>query len=387
MSNKKFFSSNFKLGILGGGQLGKMLLQDCTRYDIYTKVMDPNKEAPCQRICNEFTIGNLTNYEDVVSFCEDLDVVTVEIENVNTDALEFLEKNGKKVFPSSKTLRIIQDKSKQKDFYIEHDLPTSSYKNYDNLSDVITDFNEGKITLPKVWKSAKFGYDGKGVKIIHNSDDLQNLPDVPCLIEEKVKIKKEISVIVARNQNKEERCFPVVEMEFNDHSNLVEYIICPADITKKLEEKAYYIAIKTAKSFNSTGLLAVELFITENNEILINEVAPRPHNSGHHTIECCLTSQFDQHIRAVLNLPLGNTSLKSPGITVNLIGENEFEGNVVYENIRKILEISGVSAHFYGKKKSRLNRKMGHVTIVNKDINEAKKIGKQVKKLIKVTAE
>ena len=387
MSNKKFFSSNFKLGILGGGQLGKMLLQDCIRYDIYTKVMDPNKEAPCQRICNEFTIGNLTNYEDVVSFCEDVDVVTVEIENVNTDALEFLEKNGKKVFPSSKTLKIIQDKSKQKDFYIRHDLPTSSYKNYDNLSDVITDFNEGKITLPKVWKSAKFGYDGKGVKIIHNSDDLQNLPDVPCLIEEKVKIKKEISVIVARNQNKEERCFPVVEMEFNDHSNLVEYIICPANITKKLEEKAYYIAIKTAKSFNSTGLLAVELFITENNEILINEVAPRPHNSGHHTIECCLTSQFDQHIRAVLNLPLGNTSLKSPGIMVNLIGENEFEGNVVYENIRKILEISGVSAHFYGKKKSRLNRKMGHVTIVNKDINEAKKIGKQVKKLIKVTAE
>ena len=387
MSNKKFFSSNFKLGILGGGQLGKMLLQDCIRYDIYTKVMDPNKEAPCQRICNEFTIGNLTNYEDVVSFCEDVDVVTVEIENVNTDALELLEKNGKKVFPSSKTLRIIQDKSKQKDFYIEHGLPTSSYKNYDNLSDVITDFNQGKITLPKVWKSAKFGYDGKGVKIIYSSDDLQNLPDVPCLIEEKVKIKKEVSVIVARNQNKEEICFPAVEMEFNDHSNLVEYIICPANITKKLEEKAYNIAIKTAKSFNSIGLLAVELFITENNEILINEVAPRPHNSGHHTIECCLTSQFDQHIRAVLNLPLGNTSLKKPGIMVNLIGENEFEGNVVYENIGKILEIPGVSAHFYGKKKSRLNRKMGHVTIVNKDINEAKKIGKEVKKLIKVTAE
>ncbi len=387
MSNKKFFSSNFKLGILGGGQLGKMLLQDCIRYDIYTKVMDPNKEAPCQRICNEFTIGNLTNYEDVVSFCEDVDVVTVEIENVNTDALEFLEKNGKKVFPSSKTLRIIQDKSKQKDFYIEHYLPTSSYKNYHNLSDVITDFNQGKITLPKVWKSAKFGYDGKGVKIIHSSDDLQNLPDVPCLIEEKVKIKKEVSVIVARNQNKEEICFPAVEMEFNDHSNLVEYIICPANITKKLEEKAYNIAIKTAKSFNSIGLLAVELFITEKNEILINEVAPRPHNSGHHTIECCLTSQFDQHIRAVLNLPLGNTSLKRPGIMVNLIGENEFEGNVVYENIREILEIPGVSAHFYGKKKSRLNRKMGHVTIVNKDINEAKIIGREVKKLIKVTSE
>ena len=387
MTNKKIFSSNFKLGILGGGQLGKMLLQDCIRYDIFTKVMDPNKEAPCRRICNEFIIGNLTNFEDVVSFCKDVDVVTVEIENVNTDALEFLEKNGKKVFPSSKTLKTIQDKSLQKDFYKKNDLPTSSYKNYENLSDVITDYDEGKITLPKVWKSAKFGYDGKGVKIIHSPSALQNLPDVPCIIEEKVKIKKEISVIVARNENKEEVCFPIVEMEFNDQSNLVEYIICPANISKKLEEKAFETAIKTAKSFNSIGLLAVELFITENNEILINEVAPRPHNSGHHTIECCLTSQFDQHIRAVLNLPLGNSSLKTPGIMVNLIGENEIEGNVVYENIEKILEIPGLSAHFYGKKKSRLNRKMGHVTVVQKDINEAKKIGKKVKKLIKVTAE
>ena len=387
MSTKKNFSSNFKLGILGGGQLGKMLLQDCIRYDIYSKVMDSNKEAPCQGICNEFIVGNLTKYEDVVSFCHDVDVVTVEMENVNTDALEFLEKNGKKVFPSSKILRIIQDKSKQKDFYIQHELPTSNYKNYGNLSAVIKDYDEGKVSLPIVWKSAKFGYDGKGVKIIHSFDELQNLSDVPCLLEEKVKIKKEISVIVARNQSKEEKCFPAVEMEFNDHSNLVEFIMCPANISKELEEKAFDTALKTAKSFNIFGLLAVELFITEDNEILINEVAPRPHNSGHHTIECCLTSQFDQHIRSVLNLPLGNTSLKSPGIMVNLIGENEFEGNVKYENIEKILEIPGVSVHFYGKKKSRLNRKMGHVTIVHKDINKAKKIGKKVKKLIKVTSE
>lgn len=387
MSDVQFFSSNFKLGILGGGQLGKMLLQDCNRYDIFSKVMDPNKEAPCQKICNEFIVGDLTNYDQVVSFCEDVDIVTVEIENINTDALAFLERNGKKVFPPSKTLKTIQNKSKQKDFYIKNNLPTSNYKNYQSLKELMVDFNEGRIKLPSVWKSAKFGYDGKGVKIIYEIGDLKNLPDVPCLIEEKVKIKKEISVIVARNQNKEQKCFPVAEMEFNNDSNLVEYIICPANISKELEKNALEIAGKTAESFNSIGLLAVELFVTENNEILINEVAPRPHNSGHHTIECCLTSQFDQHIRSVLNLPLGDTSLKSPGAMVNLIGENKIEGNVVYQNIEKILAIPGVSAHFYGKKKSRLNRKMGHITIVHNDINEAIKIGKKVKKLIKVTAE
>ena len=387
MSDVQFFSSNFKLGILGGGQLGKMLLQDCNRYDIFSKVMDPNKEAPCQKICNEFIVGDLTHYDQVVSFCEDVDIVTVEIENINTDALAFLERNGKKVFPPSKTLKTIQNKSKQKDFYIKNNLPTSNYKNYQSLKELMVDFNEGRIKLPSVWKSAKFGYDGKGVKIIYEIGDLKNLPDVPCLIEEKVKIKKEISVIVARNQNKEQKCFPVAEMEFNNDSNLVEYIICPANISKELEKNALEIAGKTAESFNSIGLLAVELFVTENNEILINEVAPRPHNSGHHTIECCLTSQFDQHIRSVLNLPLGDTSLKSPGAMVNLIGENKIEGNVVYQNIEKILAIPGVSAHFYGKKKSRLNRKMGHITIVHNDINEAIKIGKKIKKLIKVTAE
>jgi 5-(carboxyamino)imidazole ribonucleotide synthase len=382
----QFFSSNFKLGILGGGQLGKMLLYDCKRYDIFTKVMDPNKNAPCNKIADVFTVGDLMNYDDVINFCSDADVITVEIENVNTDALEFLEKNGKKVFPSAGTLKTIQNKSKQKDFYKEHNLPTSDYINYDDLNTIINDYNDGKIQLPAVWKSAKFGYDGKGVKIINNFDDIKNLPNVECLIEDKVNIKKEISVIVARNQQNQETCFPVVEMEFNDASNLVEYVMCPADISKDIEEEAYEIAIKTAQNFNSVGLLAVELFITNNNEILINEVAPRPHNSGHHTIECCFTSQFDQHIRSILNLPLGNTGIKTPGIMVNLVGQNKTEGDVIYSNIEKIFSMSGVYTHLYGKKKSRLNRKMGHITIVNKNIEEAIKIGKEIKELVKVTA-
>ena len=382
----QFFSSNFKLGILGGGQLGKMLLSESIRYDIFSKVLDPNPNAPCSTIANEFTVGDLTNYQDVINFCEDVDVVTVEIENVNSDALAFLESKGKKVFPSASTLKTIQNKSIQKDFYKNNNLPTSKYKNYNSLTELLNDFNKNKIQLPAVWKSAKFGYDGKGVKIIENSDDLNSLPDVECLIEDKVVIKKEISVIVARNEDGEQACFPVVEMEFNPTSNLVEYIMCPADISKELEDCAVSVAIKTAQRLNCVGLLAVELFITNEDEILINEVAPRPHNSGHHTIECCMTSQFDQHIRSILNLPLGNTAIKIPGIMVNLVGENKVEGDVVYQNINKVFEMDGVYTHIYGKKKSRLNRKMGHITVANKDISEAIHIGKKIKQIVKVTA-
>ena len=382
----QFFSSNFKLGILGGGQLGKMLLSESIRYDIFSKVLDPNPNAPCSTIANEFTVGDLTNYQDVINFCEDVDVVTVEIENVNSDALAFLESKGKRVFPSASTLKTIQNKSIQKDFYKDNNLPTSKYKNYNSLTELLNDFNKNKIKLPAVWKSAKFGYDGKGVKIIENSDDLSSLPDVECLIEDKVAIKKEISVIVARNEDGEQTCFPVVEMEFNPISNLVEYIMCPADISKELEDCAVSVAIKTAQRLNCVGLLAVELFITNEDEILINEVAPRPHNSGHHTIECCITSQFDQHIRSILNLPLGDTAIKIPGIMVNLVGENKVEGDVIYQNINKILKMDGVYTHIYGKKKSRLNRKMGHITVANKDISEAIHIGKKIKQIVKVTA-
>jgi 5-(carboxyamino)imidazole ribonucleotide synthase len=382
----QFFSSDFKLGILGGGQLGKMLLYDAKRYDLHTKVMDSNKYAPCNKIADDFIIGDITDYDDVINFGNSVDLITVEIENVNTDALEFLEKSGKKVYPSPKNLRIIQNKSDQKNFYSKNNLPTSRFKNYLNIEELKRNFLHDNFEFPFVWKSSRFGYDGKGVKIIKNIEDLDFSYDHQCLIEEKVSIKKELSVIVSRNTDGQIKCFPVVEMEFNEKSNLVEYVMCPANISKQTEEKAIIIASEIAKKFEMVGLLAVELFVTNEDEILINEVAPRPHNSGHHTIECCITSQFDQHIRSILNLPLGETSILIPGIMVNLVGENMEEGNVNYKNINDIFDIPGVYIHIYGKKKSRLNRKMGHITIVNKDINKAIEIGKSIKSKIKVTS-
>ena len=382
----QFFSSDFKLGILGGGQLGKMLLYDAKRYDLHTKVMDSNKDAPCNKIADDFIIGDITDYDDVINFGNSVDLITVEIENVNTDALEFLEKSGKKVYPSPKNLRIIQNKSDQKNFYSKNNLPTSRFKNYSNIEELKRNFRHDNFEFPFVWKSSRFGYDGKGVKIIKNIEDLDFSYDHQCLIEEKVSIKKELSVIVSRNTDGEIKCFPVVEMEFNEKSNLVEYVMCPANISKKTEEKAIMIASEIAKKFEMVGLLAVELFVTNKDEILINEVAPRPHNSGHHTIECCVTSQFDQHIRSILNLPLGETGILIPGIMVNLVGENMEERNVNYKNINDIFDIPGVYIHIYGKKKSRLNRKMGHITIVNKDINKAIEIGKSIKNKIKVTS-
>ena len=382
----QLFSSNFKLGILGGGQLGKMLMYDAKRYDLHTKVMDSNEEAPCAKLADEFIIGDITDYDDVVSFGDKVDIITVEIEKINTDALMFLEKKGKKVFPSARTLKVIQSKSDQKDFYKQHNLPSSRFKNYSNLDELRNNFENDNFEFPFVWKSSRFGYDGKGVKIIKNYDDLNFSFKNECLIEQKISIQKELSVIVARNISGEMKCFPVVEMEFNENSNLVEYVMCPANISNDIEKRAMQIAMNTSEKFNMVGLLAVELFLTKEDEILINEVAPRPHNSGHHTIECCMTSQFDQHIRSILDLPLGETEILIPGIMVNLVGENKIEGNVIYKNINDIFDIPGVFIHIYGKKKSRLNRKMGHITIVNRDIKKAIEIGKKIKKKIKVVS-
>ena len=380
----QFFSSNFKLGILGGGQLGKMILFDAKRYDVFTKVMDPDKNSPCRKLADEFVVGDFTNYDDVLRFGQDLDLITVEIEKINTDALHSLENMGKKVYPSAKTLKIIQNKATQKEFYKKNGLPTSNFKKYSDIDRLKKDITSNNIELPAVWKSSNFGYDGKGVKVINSINDIDSLINTECILEEKVKIKKELSVIVSRNVSGDIKSFPVVEMEFNKLSNLVEYVICPAKISRDLEKKALKIAETVAKNFEIVGLLAVELFLTENGKILINEVAPRPHNSGHHTIECCKTSQFDQHLRCILDLPLGDTSLLTPGIMVNLVGENKIEGNVIYKNINDIFDISGVNVHIYGKKKSRLNRKMGHITIVNDNLDNAIEIGKKIKKKIKV---
>ena len=379
-----YFSSNFKLGILGGGQLGKMLLNETRKLDIFTAVLDPSNEAPCKIACNIFKQGDLLDFDTVYNFGKTVDLLTIEIENVNVDALEKLEHDGVKVYPSSKTLRTIQNKAKQKLFYIDHDLPTAPFSRYAYKDEIITAINHNVLDFPFVWKSAQFGYDGTGVKVVRTLNDLEGLPNVECITETLIPFKNELSVIVSRNAKGDIKVYPVVEMEFHPEANQVEYVICPARIDKSVAKKAELIALKVSAAFNHVGLLAVEMFQTEDDNILINEVAPRPHNSGHHTIEASYTSQFEQHLRSILNLPLGETASKLGGVMVNLVGAENYNGNVVYENIESIMEMPGVTPHIYGKKQTRPFRKMGHVTIVHEDINKARKIAENVKQNIKV---
>ena len=377
-----YFSSNFILGILGGGQLGKMLLAETRKFDIQTYVLDPSDEAPCKIGCNQFFKGDLMDFETVYNFGKKANVVTFEIELVNLEALEKLENEGIKVFPSPKTLRLIQNKGIQKDFYIKNNIPTADYRRFETTETLKSEF--ANLKLPFVWKCAEFGYDGTGVKIIRTLSDLDNLPNVECISEEMIPFKNELAVIVCRNPSGEIKTYPVVEMEFHPEANQVEYVICPARIENQVAEKAQAIALKVSEAFNHVGLLAVEMFQTETDEIIVNEVAPRPHNSGHYSIEASYTSQFENHLRAIINLPLGNTASKVAGIMVNLVGEENYSGNVVYQNIEEILEWDGVTPHIYGKKQTRPFRKMGHVTIVNKDIAEARKIAEEVKNTIRV---
>jgi 5-(carboxyamino)imidazole ribonucleotide synthase len=377
-----YFSSDFKLGILGGGQLGKMMLFDTRKFDIQTYVLDPSNEAPCKIACNKFFQGNLMDFDTVYNFGKQVDVLTFEIELVNLDALEKLESEGIKVFPSPKTLRLIQNKGIQKDFYSNNTIPTAAYRRFENLESLKAESQNLK--LPFVWKCTEFGYDGMGVKIIRTLSDLDNLPNVECISEEMIPFKNELSVIVCRNVSGEIKTYPVVEMEFHPEANQVEYVICPARIDDKVAEKARAIALNVSEKFNHVGLLAVEMFQTIDDEIIVNEVAPRPHNSGHHTIEASYTSQFENHIRAILDLPLGNTDSKVAGIMVNLVGAEGFSGDVVYENIETIMGWNGVTPHIYGKKETRPFRKMGHVTIVNENMVEARKIAENVKNTIRV---
>lgn len=379
-----YFSSDFKLGILGGGQLGKMLLADTRKYDIQTLVLDPSDEAPSKFGCNAFYKGNLMDFDTVYQFGKKVDLLTIEIENVNLDALEKLEEEGVAVFPSSKTLRLIQHKGKQKDFYVENKIPTANHARFVDLNDLKKSLEKKLLEFPFVWKSAQFGYDGNGVKVVREISDLEKLPEVECIAEDMVPFKNELAVIVVRSVSGEVKTYPVVEMEFHPEANQVEYVICPARINRDVAQKAIDVALKVSESFHHTGLLAVEMFQTQDDEILVNEVAPRPHNSGHYSIEASYTSQFENHLRAILNLPLGKTESKVAGIMVNLVGAEGFSGQVIYENIEKIMAINGVTPHIYGKRETRPFRKMGHVTIVNEDMIEARKIAEEVKNIIKV---
>ena len=380
----QYFSSTAKLGILGGGQLGKMLLYTTRKWDITTHVLDPSQNAPAKLACDHFTQGDFKDYQTVYDFGKNLDVITIEIEHVNTEALHQLEKEGVQVYPSAATLELIQNKGVQKDFYQHNNIPTSKHQRFENNVVLAQAIETGKLSFPFVWKAALMGYDGNGVSIIRSEKDIDQLTDQECIAEQLVPFTHELAVIVARSSTGEIKTYPVVEMEFHPEANQVEYVLCPARISGAIKEKATQIAINTAEAFSHVGLLAVELFLTEEGDILVNEVAPRAHNSGHLTIETSLTDQFEQHIRAVLGLPLGSTNAIIAGVMVNLVGAEGHSGPVHYNNIEQALAIEGVTPHIYGKKDTRPFRKMGHVTIVNNDINIAREKAEKVKKIITV---
>ena len=379
-----FFSTHKTLGILGGGQLGKMLLYTTRKWDIKTSVLDPSEEAPCKIACDYFEVGDFKDYDTVYQFGKKVDVLTFEIEHVNLEALKQLEKEGVHVYPSAATLEVIQNKSTQKDFYKNNNIPTAPYQNFDDVNQLKEAIKNKELNLPFVWKSALMGYDGNGVSIIKNTEQLESLPNVACLAELLVPFTHELGVIVCRNPSGEVVAYPTVEMEFHPEANQVEYVLCPSRLDKTITDKAQKVALQVSRSFEHVGLLAVELFLTKTGDILVNEVAPRPHNSGHVTIETAYTDQFEQHIRAILDLPLGNPENKVSGVMVNLVGAENHSGVVHYENMNTILNMPGVIPHIYGKKDTRPFRKMGHVTIVNENLNEARKIAEVVKKTIQV---
>ena len=379
-----FFSSKQTIGILGGGQLGKMLLNTTYQWDLQTKVMDPSAEAPARIACNHFVQGDLMDYQTVVDFGKEVDVLTIEIENINADALATLEQQGVKVYPQAAVLKVIQNKCHQKQFYQKNKIPTASFQLFNSKEELKDAVGRGLISFPFVWKSESMGYDGYGVQIVRSNQNLEQIKEGACMAEELVAIEKELGIIVCRSPKGETRCYPCVEMEFHPEANQVEYVLSPARISKDVAKKAEEIALAVSKAFQHVGLLAVELFLTKDGEIWVNEVAPRPHNSGHYSIEASYTSQFEQHIRALFDLPLGNTANKVSGVMVNLVGKEGHNGPVHYKNIEHILAIEGVNPHIYGKKETRPFRKMGHITIVNKELSVARKIAEDVKETIEV---
>ncbi len=360
-----------KLGILGGGQLGKMLCQAAGKWNLKTIVLDPSEECPAFSVCTRHIVGDFRNYEDVAQLGELADIVTIEIEHVNVEALRYLEGRGIETRPSSGILEIIKDKGLQKKFYIDNGLPTSSYIICAGKDEILNLINENKIKIPFVQKLCRDGYDGRGVSIITDEDQLENLLEGESIVEDLVDIKKELAVIVAQNRLGEVRCFKPVEMVFNYEANLVDYLISPADIDMNISDRAEELAVDTVKKFGLYGILAVEMFLDKNNKLLINEVAPRPHNSGHQTIESCLTSQYEQHLRALFNLPLGNPAIKTPSVMLNILGEPGYEGDAVYRGLEECMSIDGVNIHIYGKKITKPFRKMGHITILDSNINKA----------------
>lgn len=380
------FTEKKTIGILGGGQLGKMVLDVSNSWGLDVFVLDPNKDCPSSKLCKKFFEGDLMDYDIVVEFGKLCDIITIEIENVNVEALKYLESVNKKVYPQANVIESIQDKSNQKKFYQNNGIPTSSFQILNGIDDIKNKITKGEISFPFIWKASKMGYDGYGVKKIIDNKSLEEISDCHCIIEELIDIKKELSVMVGSRESGERAVYPAVEMEFNKKSNQVEYILSPARIDDSIKYLAEDLAYKVAEKFKIIGIIAVEMFLTNENELLVNEVAPRPHNSYHFSIEGSYTSQFEQFLRAILDLPLGSTKILENSVMVNLVGDSDSKGKVVYKNFDQIIGIEGVNPHIYGKFESRPNRKMGHVTIINKDLNIAKKIANEVKDTVIITS-
>ncbi len=378
----KVTGDTFRLGILGGGQLGRMFIQEAANFDVQVHILDESSNCPAGQLATSFTKGDITNYEDVFNFGKSLDLLTVEIENVNIKALFDLEKIGLKVFPQPHVLSTIKDKGTQKEFYRKHNLPTSEFQ----FLDENTPISELEKRIPFVQKLRTGGYDGRGVQLIKNSDDLLNAFTEPSIAEDLIDFEKELSVIVARNERGETAVFPTVECEFND-ANLVEYLFSPADVSEEIEKKAESLAIDVINAFEMVGILAVEMFLTKDGDILVNEVAPRPHNSGHHTIECNITSQFEQHLRSIVNWPLGSTEIEKQGVMLNVLGASGCVGSTIYAGLDELIKIPGVYPHLYGKSTTKPNRKMGHITIAANTMEEAKEKAERVKHIMRVISE
>jgi len=377
---KIWYGKHFQLGVLGGGQLGRMLIQETINYDVQIHCLDPDAEAPCRDIANSLTVGSLNDFDTVYQFGKNKDIITVEIENVSIEALEKLEAEGKKVFPQPAVLKIIRDKGLQKQFYADHNIPTPAFYLVNNKEEITNYISE----FPFMQKMRTGGYDGKGVTPLRSEKDLETAFEVPSVLEKFVDFEKELSVIVARNENGETKVYPTVECEFSPEANLVEFLFSPADVTPAIERAAEELAISIIDKLGMVGILAVELFLTKDSQLLVNEIAPRPHNSGHHTIECNVTSQFEQHMRSVLNLPLGDTRIIQPGVMINLLGEKGYQGSVIYQGLEKAIAIPGVKPHIYGKAETKSFRTMGHITIVAPTLEEAKINGRKVKELVQV---
>jgi 5-(carboxyamino)imidazole ribonucleotide synthase len=374
--------NNTRLGILGGGQLGRMLLQAGLDFNLYTLVLDPDEFAPCRHLCEEFVHGDFKDYDTVYAFGKRCTLLTIEIEHVNVDALFQLEKEGLAIYPKPASLKTIQDKGLQKEFFQKHAIPTAPFR----LLEEASELEAHQDFLPAFHKLRKGGYDGNGVMRLNSSADFNKAFQAPGVLEKLVEFELEISVICARNVQGEVKAYPVVEQVMHAQHNLVDYLLAPSQIAYKLQRMAIEIATHVTTTLDIVGLLAVEMFVTRDGQILVNEVAPRPHNSGHHTMKANATSQFEQHLRAILGLPLGDTEPHCPAVLLNLLGEAGYSGEAVYEGLEETLGEPGVYIHLYGKKFTRPYRKMGHLTVLAPSIEEVKAKAESVKNRLRIIA-